>query len=360
MPKVSVIIPLYNAHPYLAELKQLWEQTLNDFELILVDDCSQDDTWEQLQRFKSDYPERTIILARNERNLGPGGTRNHGLSLSSGQYVIFLDGDDRYEPTMLEKMAAKLDETCADVVCCGLYHHHQDGQSKAILFTPDFVDQTDIYNQMKRGIADKINLPAFDAVLFHPSILPYPWNKMVRHEFLQANHITFPDLCTSEDRCWVVQLVLKAQKIVLINEPLYHYIKRPNSITTENSARTLSAILAQLEFEHQALSTYSLLPGLDVPWQLYYWNTVLFYLKRLEQSSEPQRLQQHFIAQLDAFCAQHQICNDAAQLPLSGRFPCYKFIPKITALLSQRAQLKAQYQLGRYIKRFNQLRAAVK
>ena len=68
MPKVSVIIPLYNAASYIPDLKQLWDQTLQDFELILVDDCSTDDTWNKLQEFKAHNPERAIILARNEHN----------------------------------------------------------------------------------------------------------------------------------------------------------------------------------------------------------------------------------------------------------------------------------------------------
>ena len=129
MPKVSVIIPLYNASSHIPDLKQLWAQTLQDFELILVDDCSTDDTWDKLQEFKAQNSDKAIILARNEHNLGPGGTRNHGLTKSSGEYVIFLDGDDRYDPTLLEKMSQRLDDTHADLVCCGFSDLHNDGKS---------------------------------------------------------------------------------------------------------------------------------------------------------------------------------------------------------------------------------------
>ena len=150
MPKVSVIIPLYNASAYVPDLKQLWEQTLQDFELILVDDCSTDDTWAKLQEFKAQNPERTIILARNEHNLGPGGTRNHGLTKSCGEYVIFLDGDDRYDPTLLEKMSKRLDDTHADLVCCGFTDQY-NGVNNTHKFSQHAINAINKYNQNGGG-----------------------------------------------------------------------------------------------------------------------------------------------------------------------------------------------------------------
>ncbi len=360
MPKVSVIIPLYNASSYLAQLKQLWEQTLSDFELILVDDCSADDTWEQLQRFKADYPERAIILARNERNLGPGGTRNHGLSLSSGQYVIFLDGDDRYEPTMLEKMAAKLDTSGADVVCCGIMRHEAE-QTYPHLFSPRLSARLNCYNRKGGGKAlPDLNTELQVDLLFNQDLHPSACNKMVRRNFLLEHNITFPNMRYGEDRCWNDLILLRAQTIILINEPLYHYLQNPNSITTTQiSPRTMDAILELLEFKHQLLNTHDLLPNLNLNWQLYYWSIILYYHPRLLKSTVPQQraaLHQQFAARYRTFCAEHNMAYDLTTLPLAWRYPCYKLCPKVAPLILKRNQLKTQYQIGCALKRYYQLR----
>ena len=352
MPKVSVIIPLYNASPYLAELKQVWEQTLSDFELILVDDCSQDDTWKQLQRFKSDYPERTIILARNERNLGPGGTRNHGLSLSSGQYVIFLDGDDRYEPNMLEQMAAKLDETCADVVCCGLQVHEPDGL-KTLLFNPVLCEQLDLYNSKGGGTAvDQLTPFTLKTVFFQPSLFPAPWNKMIRRSFLQEHHIVFPEILVGEDSCWRLQLLLKARHIALVNTVLYHYIIRPNSVSQERSARSLQAFLQQLDFEHRTLKQSALLQRIPNMWLFHYWDT--FFSNYNKISAHPE-LQRQLLTLGCDFCQTHGISYNVKGIPLAGRLGSHKLIPKLAPLLPMRTALKEQYRVARHLRRFNRL-----
>lgn len=81
-----------------------------------------------------------------------------------------------------------------------------------------------------------------------------------------------------EDRCWNELILLSARTIALINEPLYHYLQNPNSITTTQiSPRTMDAILDLLEFKHSMLSTHALLPKLNLTWQLYYWDTICYY-----------------------------------------------------------------------------------
>ena len=352
MPKVSVIIPLYNASPYLAELKQVWEQTLNDFELILVDDCSQDDTWEQLQRFKSDYPERTIILARNERNLGPGGTRNHGLSLSSGQYVIFLDGDDRYEPTMLGKMAAKLDETCADVVCGGFMEHDQD-RTELRLFSPRLIEQLGIYNSKGGGSAlTELSPFTIEQVLIHPSLFPAPWNKMIRRSFLSEHNITFPSMSFGEDRCWSEHMVLKAHAIEVINEVLYHYQLRPGSISKAQNERFVAAFFAQLDYAYQLLQAANILERINTAWQFHYWDTLFSQFNRINQQPE---VQLKLLQAACAFCQEHKMADSSDSMPLAARLGLYRLLPQVAALLPLRSKLKQQHRIYRHLKRFNRL-----
>lgn len=347
MPKVSVIIPLYNAVPYLPDLKQLWEQTLQDFELILVDDCSTDDTWAKLQEFKAQNPERTIILARNEHNLGPGGTRNHGLTKSSGEYVIFLDGDDRYAPTLLEKMSKRLDDTHADLVCCGLQEHQYE-HTDTKLFSNEVLTEIERFNAA-HGIA---TLSPFTQATVLFSLFPAPWNKMVRRDFLLAHNISFPDLTFGEDRCWAMQMVLKAQRIELIAEPLYHYVLHDNSLSLSSNARFVAAFIAQLTFINKLLTKEQLLPKLQDAWHFQLWDMLFTQYHRLSSNPDNQRL---LLTQAQAFCQAHQIPCTPESIPLLGRLGLYKVLPKSHSFLPLRTKLKEQYRVARLIKRFNEL-----
>lgn len=368
MPQVSVVIPLYNALPYLDDLPQVWAQTYTDFELILVDDCSTDGTWERLQSFQAAFPEKEIVLARNERNLGPGGTRNYGLTRCSGQYVIFLDGDDHYEPDFLEKMVAELERTGADLVCCGAQMH--DGAAKVTnLFSPLVCAQVAQFNT--DGGSTATNPFVLRTLLFQPSLYPVPWNKMVRCELLRTHHIEFPHFKLGEDKCWGMQVVLAANKIALVNEALYHHLTRPNSLSSAANESALSDIMAMLDFELQALINnvgYSIYTDVDSKlkcanrstplydaWYLNYWDTIFSFMERRPGPPEWQR---HILKCCLEFCQQHHLDYSLKQLPASQRMGWHRLLPKGAAWAQKRTQLKAQYRLARFLRRFNQLLAA--
>ena len=356
MPKVSVIIPLYNAASYVPDLKQLWEQTLQDFELILVDDCSTDDTWDKLQEFKAQNSDKAIILARNEHNLGPGGTRNHGLTKSSGEYVIFLDGDDRYDPTLLEKMSQRLDDTHADLVCCGFSDLHNDGKS-IHKFSQNTINTINKYNINGGGYDNNLNLYTLSKILFQQMLFPYPWNKMTRRTFLSSHHISFPNILCGEDRCWVVQLILNARHIALLNAPLYHHIIGPNSVSAEKSTRALEALFSQLEFEYQILSTSGLITKLFQHWQRHFWNYIFFFHNKVANYPA---LQSQVLARSAEFCQTHAMPTAPNLLPFGSRLPVYKLIPKLLALTRTRDRLKELYLLGSDLHRFQVLSQTLK
>lgn len=105
MPRVSVIVPAYNSGPYLTDaLRSIEEQTYGDWEAIVVDDASQDDTFEVASSFGG-----RIRAVRSDRNLGPAGARNLALERSSGELVALLDADDVWLPPYLERQVGRLD-----------------------------------------------------------------------------------------------------------------------------------------------------------------------------------------------------------------------------------------------------------
>ena len=123
---VSVLIPAYNGEKYIEEaVSSVLAQTLSDWELILIDDCSGDSTWQIIADMAQRDPR--IHAYRNAQNLGPARTRNRGLELCRGSYVALLDCDDVWYPDKLEKQVALARETGADIVYCGYAIVDEDG-----------------------------------------------------------------------------------------------------------------------------------------------------------------------------------------------------------------------------------------
>lgn len=105
MPKVSVIMPAYNAVSYLEEsVNSLKNQGFQDWELLLVDDCSKDDTVSLAKKIAK--TDSRIQVIQKEKNSGSADTRNTGIKLAKGEYIAFLDADDLWEPDFLEKMVS--------------------------------------------------------------------------------------------------------------------------------------------------------------------------------------------------------------------------------------------------------------
>lgn len=119
VPEVTVLTPAYNAEKYIAQaIESILEQTFKDFEFIIIDDCSNDNTWEIIQGYAA--KDERIIAMRNEKNLGIAGNRNRGVSLSRGNYIVWQDADDISFPRRLEHQYKFLEEN-KDVGIVGGY-----------------------------------------------------------------------------------------------------------------------------------------------------------------------------------------------------------------------------------------------
>ena len=148
-PLVSVIMPAYNAEPFIREaIASVQAQSLSDWELLVIDDGSQDTTRSVVTGYTES--DQRIQLIVNPENLGVAKTRNRGMDLFRGQYVAFLDSDDYWEPQMLEKMVAKAIETHADIIYCS--YHIVDENSKKIC--NDFIvpEQTSFKESIVRSV----------------------------------------------------------------------------------------------------------------------------------------------------------------------------------------------------------------
>ena len=116
-PLVSVIIPAYNAEPFLREtIESVLSQTVSDWQMLVIDDGSSDNTQKIVTEFAQKDPRIQLVV--NESNMGVAKTRNRGMELCRGKYVALLDSDDYWKPQLLEKMIARAEETGADIIYC--------------------------------------------------------------------------------------------------------------------------------------------------------------------------------------------------------------------------------------------------
>lgn len=229
MPLISIIIPCYNAQPYLFRCyESLQNQTigLQNLELIFVDDASNDETWNLLKQIEYDHPEN-IIAIHSDENMRQGGARNLGLSYATGDYIGFVDSDDWVEPDMYEKMYEKITSQDADLVFCR--HIRDDGQA----------DMTAIIAEKNAGREDQLYIIDTDekrSDFIASACIGYNvWDKLYKRSFLLSHPFHFPEHLIYEDIYFGSLVYLYAKKVYVLDEMLYHYyINNESTVLTTN------------------------------------------------------------------------------------------------------------------------------
>lgn len=236
-PAVSVIIPLYNAEQYIGEcLVSLLAQTFQDFEIIVVDDCSTDNSPAVVESYASKFGGRMTLAYMEENHGNAGLPRNKGLSLARGEYIQLLDNDDVLTKTALEELYTLAEDYDADVVYCEKYYMSEgrgDDFVKNVhpadsrIQKPPFVDaptfETDDLSERVQEI-------------LHGRFWVTPWSKFVRRDLITRNEIFFPHCMISEDDVWTYGLVCHAKKFLRV--PNMTYIRRMRESSVVGTQRT--------------------------------------------------------------------------------------------------------------------------
>lgn len=217
MPKVSVVIPVYNVEPYIEKcLHSLFGQTLADMEFLFVDDGSTDGSVTKITEILASYPHResqTRILYHGV-NLGVAAARTTGIKTATGDYIIHCDPDDYVESDMYETMYNKAIDTNADIVAC-YYWEEWPHQKKLVRRKYEASPQACLKNIYRKNR--------------HCSRL---WDKLIRRSLITSHNIVpFEDCDYAEDLGCMVRILYHAASITVIEKPLYHYCRRNNSIT---------------------------------------------------------------------------------------------------------------------------------
>lgn len=222
-PKISVVVPVYNVEPYIAEcLESIANQTLDDIEIICVDDCGADGSMKIVEMFAE--KDRRFRVVRHERNRGLGAGRNSGIVAASGKYISFVDSDDWIEPRKLELEYAAIVGEKYPVVWSGYYSCDVTGtnlQSRGCL----------LGDSAASAVRGEITVGNEDIGKY----LVTAWNKLYSLDFIRSNRLAFPEDVHYEDMpfyfaCWCL-----SPTVYVIDEPLYGYRQRSDSIMGRTS-----------------------------------------------------------------------------------------------------------------------------
>ena len=212
MVKVSIIVPVYNVEQYIEKcLETLVNQTLQEIEIILVNDGSTDGTKKKIEKFILQYPEKIKYLEKT--NGGLSDARNYGIPSASGKYIGFVDSDDYVELNMFEEMFKKAEEENSDMVEWDFIWEYPNKQK---------IDIGRIYQNKK------------EAFLYARVVA---WNKLIRRETLEKANIKFPKGLRYEDTEFFYKLLPSLNKISFVKIPMVHYIQRSNSIANTQNER---------------------------------------------------------------------------------------------------------------------------
>lgn len=225
---ISIIVPCYNVEKYIDRcMLSLTTQTIGIEKLviILVDDCSTDNTWQRIRYWEEKYQE-SVIAIHCEKNGRQGRARNIGLQYVSTPYIGFVDADDWVETDMYEKLYEKLVQNDCDIAMCRSWR--------------DFARENQVLQPKKCNKDDQllqIDSMSKRKFLIVSAGLEYcVWNKLYKTEFVLGNGLFFPEQLAYEDHFFASLLYYYANRIYILEERLYHYFVNEKSTVMQENA----------------------------------------------------------------------------------------------------------------------------
>ena len=223
MPAISVVITTHNLAGHIGQcLSDLYGQTMQDFKILIVDDCSTDETIAIAESYRDRFSGRFDVIAL-EHNLGlPALVRNAAIESGKldGDYILFLDGDDRIEENMLETLYTAAVSNSADVAVCA-YDRVEIDTGKVL-----GVEMTSFGNDVRNDLMNG------DTIAF---INTAQWNKLWKRDTILG--LTFAPIRIGEDACFNYQAFLRSKRVVFTDKVLIHYSVRSASVISNTSQK---------------------------------------------------------------------------------------------------------------------------
>lgn len=222
-PYISIIMPVYKSESYLKmSIESILCQAFTDFELLLVDDCSPDNSGAICDEYAE--KDNRIKVLHLEKNSGAGNARNEAMKVVTGKYLCFIDADDYVDDNMLQKLAKAVADYPAKVVIFGLVEEYltKEGEplsSHAVCYyeSKTLKTQQEVRNEI-------LDLEAMD-------FYGYPCNKMYEVDYLKSTGAKFPKMKFNEDIIFNIDFFMDVDSCIILPITPYHYLKRSGSTT---------------------------------------------------------------------------------------------------------------------------------
>ena len=247
MPSISVIVPVYQAEKFLKGcVESVQSQTFSDWELLLVDDCSRDGSPALCDGCAAE--DSRIRVYHREKNGGVSEARNLGLREAKGDYIAFLDADDRYEPACLETLWTLRESAGADSAACAHRNLGPDGVGDVELVLPPGV-----YDE--EGIRRGIVYPLLGDRLSQPVFNGFIWRYLYSAQIIRDHQIRFEGAYL-EDELFLMEYFCCARRLAVTDQPLYRYFYNPASATHKYMADFTQVFSRFLERKESLVRKY--------------------------------------------------------------------------------------------------------
>ena len=311
---MSVIVPMYNTRKYIWTcIESIFEQTFQDFEIILIDDCSTDGS---LEFVLDHFHDNRLQIFRNRENFGTGYTLNFGIKNSIGDYIYILDSDDAILPETLETLLKTAEEYSADVVHMSLFNNIQDPNfelhDKNVLATLEGdsnytlgIQTNDIRKRLLQ-IGRETKFPA--------------WHNFFRGKFLREKHIFEPEIRSNVDVYFLIAVLCLAEKIVKIDQPLYLYRgTRSESITNSKTevkfSRFVQSLPERIRYLRKLFERDDLIGKVSYEWQMQFEAYVFYnHIKNLNLQNLPVETRCKIISKFYDGYLQPEVMKDFLQI----------------------------------------------
>ncbi len=258
MKKISIIVPIYNISSYIEKcVDSILSQSENDYELILVNDGSTDDSLNKIEKYKTNANVKVL----SKKNGGLSSARNYGIRHATGEYLMFIDGDDfLYHNDCLKNLIEEIDSSKSDIIQYKMVQYYE--KKEKYVFTKSFpeIKVKEKYDVLKAlNCAGQISVSACD--------------KLIKTDILKNYNLYFEDGLLSEDVLWSLKLYMNVSTISMLDENIYVYRQqRQGSISSTKSdklAKDLFYIVKYwIEYEYNDTDIKNLYLNIIAYWYL--------------------------------------------------------------------------------------------
>ncbi|MBQ5823850.1 MAG: glycosyltransferase [Clostridia bacterium] len=267
MPQISIVIPVYNVEAYISAcITDILNQTFSDFELILVNDGSTDSSGSICDEFaRIDNRIRVI----HKKNGGASDARNCGIDVAKGDWIMFFDSDDCFEPNIVQTLYETAQRENADMAVCSID-----------LFNEDYLEEKYIPDHfaVTPGIFSGSEILSTGRI---PTIYVTPWCKIFKKALFDNLRYTVGRIC--EDEAIIHRILHRCKKIVVTSDILYHYRQLQNSVSHTVSPKRLDALYAF--YDRFFFYKENNIQNSSIVLNSYFWNLDNYYL-RVEKNTE--------------------------------------------------------------------------